>query len=96
MSASHEIKEQARLFFFTGNVTQLINQKHLIGYKLHLVVDAKYELPVSYCVTKASGAESPKEHKLFKKIKEEHPEIIERCEYGIGDRGYDDGKLIVS
>ena len=25
------------------------------GYKLHLVVDATYELPVAYKVTKASG-----------------------------------------
>ena len=68
--------------------------KSWFGYKLHLVVDAKYELPVSYSVTKASVAEMPVAHELFKKIKEGHPEIIERCEYGIGDRGYDDGKLI--
>ena len=57
-------------------------------------IDAKYELPVSYRVTKASVAEMPVAHELFKKVKDGHPEIIERCEYGIGDRGYDDGKLI--
>ena len=68
--------------------------KSWFGYKLHLVVDAKYELPVSYCVTKASAAEVLKAHELFEKIKEGHPEVIERCEYGIADRGYDDGKLI--
>ncbi len=33
-------------------------------------------------------------HELFEKIKEGHPEVIERCEYGIADRGYDDGKPI--
>ena len=33
-------------------------------------------------------------HELFEKIKESHPEVIERSEYGIADRGYDDGKLI--
>ena len=64
------------------------------GYKLHLVADATYELPVSYCVTKASGAEAPMAHKLLKEIKKEHPEILARCEYGIADRGYDDGKLV--
>jgi transposase len=64
------------------------------GYKLHLVVDATYELPVSFEVTKASEAEGPIGHELFKNIEKEHPEIIERCEYGIGDRGYDDGKLV--
>ena len=47
-----------------------------------------------HCVTKASAAKVLKAHELFKKIKEGHPEIIERCEYGIADRGYDDGKLI--
>ena len=68
--------------------------KSWFGYKLHLVVDATYELPVGFCVTKASVAEAPMAHKLFKKIKEVHSEIIERCNYGIADRGYDDGKLI--
>jgi transposase len=68
--------------------------KSWFGYKLHLVVDATYELPVSFCVTKATGAEAPVAHKLFKKIKKEHPKIIERCRFGIADRGYDDGKLI--
>jgi hypothetical protein len=68
--------------------------KGWFGYKLHLVVDAKYELPVRYRVTKASVAELPVAHELFKEIKEEHPGIMDRCEYGIGDRGYDDGKLI--
>jgi hypothetical protein len=64
------------------------------GYKLHLVVDATYELPVSFCVTKASVAEAPIAHTLFEKLKEAHPKIVERCKYGIADRGYDDGKLI--
>ncbi len=68
--------------------------KRWFGYKLHLIVDATYELPVSYCVTKGSVAEAPIGHKLFKKMKKEHPEIIAGCEYGIADRGYDDGKLI--
>jgi len=68
--------------------------KSWFGYKLHLVVDAAYELPVSFSVTKASEAEAPMAHELFKKIKEGHPEILDRCEYGLGDRGYDDGKLV--
>jgi hypothetical protein len=64
------------------------------GYKLHLVADATYELPVSFSVTKASVAEAPMAHDLFKKIEEKHPDIVKRCEYGLGDRGLDDGKLI--
>jgi hypothetical protein len=64
------------------------------GYKLHLVVDATYELPVGYCVTTASVSELPTVRELFEKLKEDHPEVIERCGYGIADRGYDDGKFI--
>jgi len=68
--------------------------KSWFGYKLHLVVDATYELPVSYRVTKASVAEVPVAHEFFEKIEERHPEVLGRCEYVLGDRGYDDGKLI--
>lgn len=68
--------------------------KSWFGYKLHLVVDAKYELPVHFRVTKGSAGEAPIAHELFEEIEEKHPEIMKRCEYGIGDRGYDDGKLI--
>jgi hypothetical protein len=68
--------------------------KTWFGYGLHLIVDAHYELPIGFEVTKASGAEAPMMHKLFERERERHPELIDRCEYGIGDRGYDDGKLI--
>jgi len=68
--------------------------KSWFGYTLHMIVDAVYELPIGFEVTKASVAEAPTMHKLFEREQERHPELIERCEYGIGDRGYDDGKLI--
>ncbi len=64
------------------------------GYKLHLIVDAAYELPIGFEVTKASVGEAPIMHKLFEEEKQKHPELIERGEYGIGDKGYDDGKLL--
>jgi len=31
---------------------------------------------------------------LIDELKQTHPELIERCNYLLGDRGYDDGKLI--
>jgi hypothetical protein len=68
--------------------------KSWFGYTLHLIVDAQYELPIGFQVTKASAAEAPVMHRLFEQQQARHPELIERCEYGIGDRGYDDGKLI--
>jgi hypothetical protein len=63
-------------------------------FRLHLIVDAKYELPVAFKVTKASSAEGPVIHNLFDKLEENHPDILNECEYGLGDRGYDDSKLI--
>jgi hypothetical protein len=68
--------------------------KSWFGYKLHLVVDAEYELPVRYKVTKASAAEVPRARKLIKQLQERHPELIEACETVVGDKGYDDGKFI--
>ena len=64
------------------------------GYKLHLIVDANYELPVGYKVTKASEAEKVKAHELLDRIEERHPDILKRCEYLDADRGYDETKLI--
>lgn len=66
------------------------------GYKLHLIVDATYELPVCYEVTRASRSEIPEGRKLVKKLKEKHQELIDGCEYFIGDKGLDDTKLITA
>jgi hypothetical protein len=68
--------------------------KSWFGYTLHMIVDAVYELPIAFELTKASEAEVTRMHKLFEREQDRHPELIDRCEYGIGDRGYDDGKLI--
>ena len=68
--------------------------KSWFGYRLHLIVDAKYELPLSFEVTKASISEGKVIDKLFKKLEKEHEDIIKTSEYGIGDRGYDDVKRI--
>jgi hypothetical protein len=68
--------------------------KRWFGYKLHLVVDARYELPVGYRVTAASASELPVAKQMFAGIKVDHPELMKRCSYGIADRGYDDVKLI--
>ncbi len=64
------------------------------GYKLHLIVDAVYELPVEYAVTKASAAEQPVAHEMLTQMEKDKEEILKRCDCFDGDRGYDDGKLI--
>ena len=64
------------------------------GYKLHLVVDAIYELPVAYKVTKASASDTRGGNALLEQIKEKQPEILWIAETWTGDKGYDDTKLI--
>ena len=64
------------------------------GYKLHLIVDATYELPIIYKVTKASVSDIKKGHALLEQIEEKQPEILEIAETLAGDRGYDDTRLI--
>lgn len=63
------------------------------GYRLHLIVDADYELPVAFTVTKASNCEVVESHRLLDEMKESQEEVLDRCETFLGDRGYDDGKL---
>ena len=62
------------------------------GYKLHLVVDAVYELPVDFLVTKASVSDVKAGHELIDRMGE--TKILEICEVLTADKGYDDVKLI--
>jgi len=64
------------------------------GYNLHLIVDADYELPVAYHITKASNSEVTEAHKLLDSLKTIMPGVLDQADYFLADRGYDDGKLI--
>ena len=64
-------------------------EKSWFGFKAHLLVDAKYELPVSYEVTRASAGDSPELLKLIGKTHARHPEIVNLCEFLCADKGYD-------
>lgn len=66
--------------------------KYWFGYKLHLIADATYELPVAYRLTKASAPEQPTGLAMMKDLAGEHPDLISNCEYLLGDKGYDDTK----
>ena len=61
------------------------------GYKLHMICDAKHELPVAFHVTPASEGESPHLMGLIDQIEQRHPTLLERAEELSGDRGYDAG-----
>lgn len=64
------------------------------GYKLHLIVDTVYELPVAFSVTRASVAEQPEGRRLVKQLSQRQRRLVQRCEAASGDRGYDDTELI--
>jgi len=63
--------------------------KSWFGFRVHLVVDADAELPVGYAVTKASIGEQPVMDELFVELQKTHPELIERCDHAMFDKGYD-------
>lgn len=68
--------------------------KSWFGFRLHLIVDADAELPVSYEVTKASTGEQPVMREMFVGLNNVHPEIIERCDHAMFDKGYDSNTSI--
>jgi len=67
--------------------------KHWFGYKLHLLVDSNYELPVAWHITRASVSEIPQAKELIKETKAKHPGILGRCEHFSADKGLDDTEL---
>jgi hypothetical protein len=68
--------------------------KSWFGFKLHLIVDANYELPVAMEVTKASPHDAPVVRTMFEKMEVQHPELLATCKNGVGDKSYDDTVLV--
>jgi hypothetical protein len=65
------------------------------GYKLHLLVDATYEMPVAFKVTKASASDITEGHALLEQVQQRQPDLLKAAETLAADRGYDDTKLLV-
>lgn len=57
------------------------------GYKIHLLIDAIYELPISFEITPANETDTKQLKTLLEKAKENLPEI--EIENVIADAGYD-------
>lgn len=68
--------------------------KSWFGYKLHLLVDADYELPVGYAVTRASVHDLKEAPALLGRFRQRHPRLLWGCRHLVGDKGYDDGDLV--
>jgi hypothetical protein len=63
--------------------------KSWFGYKIHLIVDDEYELPVAYDVTKASQSDMTYLLPMVERLEEKHPELVEEARSLSGDKGYD-------
>jgi hypothetical protein len=64
------------------------------GFKLHVLVDATYELPVAYELTNAAASDIREGKKLLRELAASRPTVLETCRYFMGDKGYDDTELI--
>ena len=64
------------------------------GFRLHLIADATYELPVAFEVTKASNSESTETKKLLEQMNKTTPQRLKTCKYFMADKGYDGVPLI--
>lgn len=63
--------------------------KAWFGYKLHLVVDSVYELPLGFELTVASAGDTVNLTPLIEDLAGKHPEIAARAEELAADKGYD-------
>lgn len=63
--------------------------KSWFGYKVHLIVDADYELPVAYEITRASQSDQTYLIPMVEKLEKNHKELVEEAESLSGDKGYD-------
>ena len=61
------------------------------GYKGHLLVDTRYEVPLARRVTRASRPDAEKIMEMVREVKRRHPEMTPRTLSG--DKAYDDGDL---
>jgi hypothetical protein len=63
--------------------------KTWFGYKLHLLVDSVFELPLSFKVTEASAGDSPELMPLVETLETNHPGLSKRAKELSADRAYD-------
>ena len=57
---------------------ELLQKKVYLGFKLHTVVDAKYEIPLTFKVTPADVSDTKELLPLMEKLQESNPELVQR------------------
>jgi len=62
------------------------------GYKIHLLVDTTYEMPLGYRVTRASESDTKQLLPMVEEVKRKHPQIYKDIKQVVADKGYDSGE----
>ncbi len=70
--------------------------KRWFGYKIHLLVDATYELPVAWTLTKASTSDITEAPELLTQLKTRHPLVLQAARLLTADRGYDGAAFLTA
>lgn len=76
-----------------SNGRQWTKVKIWFGYRLHVIADTKYEIPVAFNLTRASASEIRELERMTESLFTEDPEIEGRCRYLSADRGLDSGEF---
>lgn len=66
-----------------------VKEEYWFGFKLHLLVDSRYELPLAYELTKASVSETTRLQPLLQGYGQQHPDLLARGRECAADKGYD-------
>jgi len=64
------------------------------GYKLHLMVDTTYELPLAWTLTQASVHDSTQAVPLIAQLDQRHPRLRKRIALLAADKGYDATEIV--
>ena len=75
----------------TGRLWRKI--RRWFGYRIHLIADTRYEIPVAWRVTRASRSEVKELEAMSEALFREAPKLAKRCQDFSADRGLDSGPL---
>lgn len=70
--------------------------KSWFGFKLHLIVDAEYELPVDFKITRASASDLTVGKEMIEDLTLRRRYLLDNAHFFLGDRAYDDTDLIAN
>ena len=84
-------EERGLIAGMTGRLWRKIRRG--FGYRIHLIADTRYEIPVAWRVTRASRSEVKELEAMSEALFQETPKLAKRCQDFSADRGLDSGPL---